>query len=218
MRAEVAGNTGIDSISIQYFLSYSNTTSLAVIGDTLWAGTDGGGLVRSIGSDKSSLQLTASDGLASNRVTRLLLADTVGSVWAGTDDGISHVSGNGIETYKKAGNTKLGKVYSIAKSGEWIAAACESGVTEFKNGGFEFINTLSSSKAKYVFYSKDSTLWAAGENGLFRVKNGETSNIQVPMPLEKLIRERTLSGMVVDKDGYLWLSAYDDSAVVARYD
>ena len=38
------------------------------------------------------------------------------------------------------------------------------------------------------------------------------------MPLEKMIRGRTLSGMVVDKDGYLWLSAYDDYSVVARYD
>lgn len=216
--SEVSSTPGIDSISIKYILSYSRTISLVVIGDTLWAGTDGGGLVMGAGSDNSTLQLTASDGLASNWVNCLLLADTIGAVWAGTDDGISHVSGNGIKTYKKAGNTQLGKVRSMAKSGEWTAAACEAGVAEYKNGGFEIVNSLSSSEAKYVFYGKDTALWAAGENGLFRVKNGETSTIQVPMPLEKMIRELTLSGMVVDKDGYLWLSAYDDSSAVARYD
>ena len=80
--SEVSSAPGIDSISIEYILSYSRTNSLVVIGDTLWAGTDGGGLVRGTGSDNSTLQLTASDGLASNWVNTLLLADTIGAVWA----------------------------------------------------------------------------------------------------------------------------------------
>jgi serine/threonine protein kinase/sugar lactone lactonase YvrE len=94
------------SDQVQYppgWTTYNNGNfvfALALQGDTLWAGGDGG-LVRWDLTDGSYTKLGRADGLASNRIHDLLV-DDAGVLWIATDAGISRYDGETFITYSMA--------------------------------------------------------------------------------------------------------------------
>lgn len=200
---EVFCSQRIDSISVSLHLSYSSTKSLAVLGDTLWAGTNGGGIVRGIGSDTSIVQFITTDGLAGNTVNRVVIADTEGSVWAATNNGLSFISARGIESFLVIDSRPLGNVYDMTLLGKRMAAASNGGLVEYVHGEFTLYPSI---KTKHVFYSRDSILWAAGESGIITLQNGTAKS----QPVHPDFDLRNISGIAVDKGGHLWVTSATD--------
>ncbi|MDG5817087.1 hypothetical protein QA601_18460 [Chitinispirillales bacterium ANBcel5] len=206
----------VNSVDLEYFMSYNHVRSLAVIGDTIWGGTEGGGLIRIIGTNNSTLQITTEQGLADNVVQRVILADTIGSsVWVGTDDGISYISGDTVRSYKTAGSSPLGRVRDIAIIGNrMVAASYNAGVVKYRNGQFEQISSQQNSNAMFVTYDSDSTLWALKLSGIFKIKEGEIFEIETPSEF----RFAQIGTMVTDTNDHVWIASDWFSPYAARYD
>ncbi|MDG5817034.1 hypothetical protein QA601_18195 [Chitinispirillales bacterium ANBcel5] len=206
----------VNNVQLEYFLSYNHVHSLTVMGDTIWGGTNGGGLVRVINPGNSMLQITTEQGLADNVVRRVILADsTGGSVWVGTDDGISYVSGDTVKTFKTAGSSSLGRVRDIAIIGNRVAAASNNvGVVKYRDGRFEQIPSQQNLNAMFVTYGSDSTLWALKRAGIYKVDGGEYFEIDAPSEFDFPL----VGTMITDANDHLWIASDWFSPYAARYD
>ncbi len=202
----------VDSVEVELYLSYNDVLSMAMQGDTLWYGTNGGGVVKGSIFNDTAVQLITSDGLAGNVVHRIVLADSAGSVWAATDNGISYITKDGIESFYDAEGSPLGLVNDIAVEGNRVAGACmRSGTAEFKNGKFVL---YPSAPAQFVAYGKDSVLWAGGDYGTYKIEHGVVTRIQ----LHPEMARNSYTSMAVDTNGHLWLASGLTNHLIAKYD
>lgn len=207
----------VDSFHIELYLSYNTVTSLAANGDTIWAGTEYGGVVRCIESDSSFIQYTTSDGLAGNDISRIVAADTFGAVWVATDNGFSFVSAQEIRSYKEANAVDLGGVYDITSVGKRVGVICQAGVAEYRDGQLIMHRPLPGTKnfSGHITYGKDAVLWAVDRNGVYRFENNQMMTIDVNPDVELW----SVNSIATDTNGHLWMSvAGSDSQFVARYD
>jgi len=153
------------------------------------------------------------DGLADNKVTRLLEADD-GTLWVGTWDGsVSHFDGQTWTTYNKdsglAGNaiiamlqTQDGKVWA----GSYGGLSCYDGQT------WTSLTQFSGTAAHSLLQTHDGMLWVGTiDNGLFYYDGQTWHNITTNDGLA----HNTVPGLLQTQDGMLWagtlggLSRYD---------
>lgn len=206
----------VDSIHVELYLSYNRTRSLVARGDTLWAGTDKGGVARYVASDTSLLQFITSDGLAGNEIRRIIPAEVFDAVWAATNNGFSYVSEREIRSYTTANSVPLKRISDIAAIGDRVAVASEPGLSVFKNGQLEKLFPLEAMFSGRVAYGKDSTLWAADMYGIYKVENKILKKIDTPSDISLNL----IYTMAVDSDNRLWIAGDPgpDLDFTAHYD
>ncbi|MGD8624234.1 MAG: protein kinase, partial [Anaerolineae bacterium] len=94
-----AAGQGLPPAGWTHYNNGNFVLTLARHDDTLWAGGEGG-LVRWELADGTYSKLGKADGLASNRITDLLV-DGAGVLWIATDAGINRYDGQALTTYNQ---------------------------------------------------------------------------------------------------------------------
>lgn len=142
---------------------------------SLWVGTEGGGLDRL--KDGKFLTYTKADGLPDNKIWEIYPAND-GSLWFGTDGGLSHFKDGNFTNYTTAEglpNNVVRTVYQVRDGSIWVGT--NNGLAHLKNGRFTSYTTaqgLSNGFVKCLYEDADGSLWIGTETGgLNRFKDGK---------------------------------------------
>lgn len=172
--------------------------------NTLWAGTQGGGLWRYDGVVWTHFT-TSNSGLANNSVTALCL-DPWGSVWVGTNLGVDCFDGSSWQHFD-TGNSSLpsNSVQDIAFDSEgtgWFATL--NNLARWQNGTCQLIST-SNSGLSYIYCKNQvrettGTHWFASFGGLDWFDGQDWGHVDLPG------QNDILNDLEFDSQGRLWLA------------
>jgi signal transduction histidine kinase/ligand-binding sensor domain-containing protein len=187
-----------------------------------WMGTDAGGAVRL--SNGAFTTYTTADGLSSNSITAFY-QDREGSMWIGTSDrGLNRLKRQMVTSYSERDGL-IGKhaypIYQDRDGAIWIGCA---GLHRYQDGKFErYVHLSEAHTAKFqlpyadttaLSQSSDGRLWIGEVGGLFWMKDGQYTPIQLerPSPFVWVIHQSS--------DGRMWfgtdrgLFSYNDGKLV----
>ena len=125
-------------------------TAIVGIGDVVWAGTDGGGVIKLERGGKKSIVLTAEKGIPNNSITAMT-ADNLGNLWIATyNGGLSKFSPSGKLTnvftspdFQKISNMAFDTVNNLLYVG---TLGSGTHVVRLNNGGADSINNYPNPK------------------------------------------------------------------------
>ncbi len=170
---------------------------------SLWAGTDGGGLLR---YQKGGFRAYAvSDGLT-NGFVRAVYEDREGTLWAGTDDGLFKLSGERFIRTDGNGRIPALAVHDIREDhagrlwvgGSRLVMIQESECKEFLLEGYP-----SATRVKSILETNDGTVWVGTVSGLQRprgsLESGRFEKISEVSSTVRVLRE--------DRSGTLWIGS-----------
>ena len=139
--------------------------------DTLWVGTNGGGVGR---LKRGRWQtFTAVDGLASDFVTSVF-ADADGILWFGAAGGISRLDDKTWQDGQGDANAPRTPILSLAAAEDALlwAGSSEDGVFRFDGAAWERLPVFQNDAIESVFLDADGHLWV-GTNGAGVAQQGE---------------------------------------------
>lgn len=217
---------GSVSISTDYGMTWSqrdtgfvqNVNSLAMIGESLFAGTDSGVFLSTNGGES-----WASAGQEmSYQVTQLSVVN--GNLFAGTSfDGVFRYAGSGIVWSASQSGLTGESIYGLATIGSDLFAAAFHSVADSTNG--VFISTddgstwnqankgLTNHTMVGLLYTSNSSLFAAANGGIFlSTDRGESwTNISVGSPFDSLaVSSLTVydSNLLVGASNGVWIGHF----------
>ncbi|MFZ5983130.1 MAG: ligand-binding sensor domain-containing diguanylate cyclase [Acidobacteriota bacterium] len=173
---------------------------------TLWAGTNGGGLLRM--ENGAFTVLDSKDGLVFDNVTSLC-GTRDGAVWAGT-------YGGGLSRYKDGVFTNFTTreglphnsiltLYEDPITGDLWIGTNGGGLCRFAGGRFETVPGLPEPVVYAVHRGRDGTLWIGTYNqGLCALQNGR---LRVYTTKDGLTSDR-ITCLLEDRDGNLWVGTF----------
>jgi len=135
---------------------------------SLWAGTDGGGLLRYHNGIFRSY--AASDGLE-NYFVRIIYEDRSGTIWVGTDDGLYRLSGERFLRVDGNGSIPALAVHSISEDHEgrlWVGGSKLVMIQGDECKEFHLEGYPSATRVKSILETSDGTLWVGTVSGLQR--------------------------------------------------
>lgn len=166
--------------------------------NTLWIGTDGGGLNRM--TRRFITSYSAAQGLAGN-VVHSVLEDQAGNIWAATQAGLSRIT-NGVVTNYPSGRAPQNlplqpQSLQIDHTGRlWIGGW--NGLCTFNNGVFSM--AIPGLNVHAMLEDRQGNFWIGTHNGLIKYKDGVQTLYQVkdglPNDIIRVIQE--------DRNGALW--------------
>lgn len=179
-----------------------------------WIGTDGQGIARIEGSRVT--RFTMREGLGSD-FTRAFCEDRDGSLWIGTDGGLSRYDGREFRNF----NVEDGLAYTSVRAllldrSDSLWVATDGGLSRLRNGRFDkepALERLRGQKVWSLHEDEVGGLWIGTHgDGLYWLKGGElsqfTSGAGLPSNKIHFIAE--------DARGNLWLSGPNGILSVAR--
>ncbi|MGO9260659.1 MAG: two-component regulator propeller domain-containing protein [Bryobacteraceae bacterium] len=182
----------------------------------LWIGTEGEGAFRI--QKGRRVQYTKSAGLV-NDFVRALLETRDGSVWIGTDEGISRWHGGALTNFGEADGLAYFSIRALAedRAGDvWIGT--ERGVSHWRGGAFvqdDVTRALGSEKVWAIHQDGDSGLWFGTRGaGLFRWRDGKISSFGNAQGLAS----SSIYQILEDARGVFWMSGPNGISAVARSD
>jgi ligand-binding sensor domain-containing protein/signal transduction histidine kinase len=142
---------------------------------TLWIGSEGGGIVSYAGGHFRSWP-----GLNSQTTdfVRVLMQDTDGRIWAGTDGGLLHLEGGRFVRVDGTSTFGAISIHSIYRdrSGRLWAGGSRLVLVNGKNATNYSLGAESSqNQVKSILQTTDGTLWVGTVAGLNRMRPGENS-------------------------------------------
>jgi len=183
---------------------------------SFWFGTDGSGLFHVAGT--AVKHYTTANGLANNFVRALLQASD-GTVWIGTDEGVSHYDGRTFTNYEMKDGLAYQSVRSMLQdhSGDlWIGT--ELGLSHLHKGVFvsdSAVQALRQDKIWALHEDKDGGLWiGTRNNGLFRFRNGLLTHYRVTDGLAS----HSIYDIQEDRHGRFWMSGPNGISVLNRHE
>ncbi len=165
---------------------------------TRWVADLDSGLARWDGSS------AASEMLKGRNVTALVCAAD-DSVWAGTPEGLIHVSGSRVVTYTKASGLPDDEVSALAEGPNgtlWIGT--KDGVSRLSERNISVYRTrdgLSHSEVLALCTDREGTLWAGTKNGLDQFTDGKVT----PYTVNEGLSSNDVGPVLEDNSGYLWV-------------
>ncbi|HEY4311593.1 MAG TPA: two-component regulator propeller domain-containing protein [Pirellulales bacterium] len=140
----------------------------------LWIATDGVGLIRFRG--EQALHYTRENGLPSDTVRCVLVARD-GTTWAGTDDGLAHLS-NHIEVHGSDRGLLLKDVHALSQASDATIWAGGIGHAIYSFDGSQWntheLATLPQQTiVRTLSCAEDGTIWVGTSAGLVRYKDGQ---------------------------------------------
>jgi ligand-binding sensor domain-containing protein/signal transduction histidine kinase len=182
----------------------------------LWIGTEGEGAFRIQNGQR--VQYKKSAGLV-NDFVRALLETRDGSVWIGTDEGISRWHNGAIANFSEADGLAYFSIRALLedRAGDvWIGT--ERGVSHWRNGAFvqdDVARALRSEKVWAIHQDADGGLWFGTRGaGLFRWRDGKMSGFGNAQGLAS----NSIYQILEDARGVFWMSGPNGISAVARSD
>ncbi len=181
---------------------------------SLWIGTAGGGLTRF--QDGRFANYTVRDGLGSDNV-RVLYEDAVGTLWIGTNDGLSAFRDGRFTTYgtrEGLSSTVIRAIVEDEDGALWIGTN-GGGLDRLMDGKITHTTVKDGLPSDFVFAllpSRDGTLWiGTNGGGLARRREGK---------IEVFTTRDGLPGNIIwslheDALGTLWIGTYGGG--IARF-
>jgi ligand-binding sensor domain-containing protein/signal transduction histidine kinase len=183
---------------------------------TLWMGTDGQGVVRLTGA--TAVRYTVKQGLVDDFV-RAFCEDRDGSIWIGTDSGLSRWRAGGFQNY----GTESGLVYGsirvlfLDRGGDlWVGT--DGGLSRFRSGVFAadpLLDRLRGQKIWSIHEDSGGGLWIGTHGaGLFLLKGGKLAQFTIKQGLPS----NKIHFIAEDPRGNLWMSGPSGIVSVSRRD
>jgi ligand-binding sensor domain-containing protein/signal transduction histidine kinase len=180
---------------------------------TLWAGTDGGGLLRYRGGTFRAYAVA--QGLA-NEFVRAVVESRDGVLWVGTDDGLFRLDGDLLNRVDGIGKIPKLAVHAIREDragnlwvgGSTILMIRGSDCKEFHLEGYGSAN-----RVKSIVETADGTVWVGTVSGLQRMPRGarESGHFEEVPNIASTVR-----ALLEDRSGTLWIGTIGDGLI--RYD
>jgi len=175
--------------------------------NTLWIGTEGGGLIRYRNGVFRSF--ASSDGLTSSFV-RTVYQDSKGQIWIGTDNGLFRLADERIERIDNTADFPLIAVHAIGEDsfGQiWVGGSKLVRLEGDSAREYPLEGDASQNRVKSILVTQDATVWVGTISGLQK------------MTLEKVTRDnqahssfarvkgisRTVRFLRQTSDGTLWV-------------
>jgi signal transduction histidine kinase/ligand-binding sensor domain-containing protein len=164
----------------------------------LWAGTEGGGLLRIQGK---SVQVYANAEGLSDGFVRSIFEDHRGRLWVGTDGGLFFKRGNRFERWHTLVDDAPLAVHSITEDSEqrlWIGGSRLLTIDAAgRNQEYVLPGAYGTNRVKRILQTSDGTVWVGTVGGLQRLRNGRFENVPgIPYTVRTLLQTR---------DGMLWI-------------
>lgn len=196
-------------------LPFSSFEGLAQGDDgTIWVCTRSHGLYR---SREGQFVPATNPGELSHPYVRVAVVDHEGSVWAGTiSGGLNRLSSRFLSLHGAPGGAEPLSVISVAEdaSGAWWLAPAGGGIRRFENGRFTEVDDPQVSGRRPLCYAittaPDGTVWAAGEQVLFRFHAGEPTKTFTDRP----VGGEAIRALCADGDA-LWMGTYHSTLLKA---
>jgi ligand-binding sensor domain-containing protein/signal transduction histidine kinase len=174
---------------------------------SLWAGTDGAGLLRYRGGVFRSYR--AAQGL-SNEFVRAVFESRDGVLWAGTDDGLFRLEGERLVRVDGTGKIPALAVHAIREDragtlwvgGSTVLAIHGGDCREYRLGGYGSAN-----RVKSILETADGTVWAGTVSGLQRMPRASRDSGRFERVAEIASTVRALQE---DRNGALWIGSIGD--------
>ncbi len=169
---------------------------------SLWAGTDGGGLVRYY---KGVFRMySESEGLG-NDFVRVVYQDGEGTLWVGTDDGLFRLSG---ERFLRVDGTEKIPALAVHDIREdhlgrlWVGGSKLVAIQGDECKEFPLEGYPSATRVKSILETSDGTLWVGTVSGLQKRISRDNA------PFEKIPEiPNTVRVLREDKAGTLWIGS-----------
>ena len=142
---------------------------------SLWIATMGNGVIRYC--DGRFRQFTKKDGLPDNWV-RVILRDSKGALWFGTNQGLACFKGGRFVSYKKAPELQQESIYALYEDRDgviWIGTV-SSGLARLDQSTVHFMNTrqgLVDDTIYSILEDHSGDFWFSCNLGVFRVSRSE---------------------------------------------
>ncbi len=182
----------------------------------LWIGTEGDGVFRT--GKGRQVQYTKRTGLV-NDFVRAFLESRDGSMWIGTDEGLTRWHGGVLTNYREPQGLAYFSVRTLAedRSGDvWIGT--ERGVSHWRNGAFvqDMVTVrLRLEKIWAIHEDADGGLWFGTRGaGLFRWRDGKLTELDAVEGLATT----SIYQILEDQRGTLWMSGPNAILAVSRRD
>jgi signal transduction histidine kinase/ligand-binding sensor domain-containing protein len=173
--------------------------------DSLWIGTEGGGLT--LFKDGRFQNFGAGDGLP-NESVRALAQESDGTLWIGTDGGLAQRRGTSWRSFKTSDGLPANAVHAVVASragGVWVGTS--AGLARWRDGRFENVLVPNAETGVLSLYEDpdNGTLWAGTRAGLSFVRAGETGHLTAAMGCGG----RVVEAVIKDRQGSLWIGTED---------
>ncbi len=172
---------------------------------TLWAGTEGGGLLRLQHGDAKVF--AAAEGLSDGFV-RSVAVDSQGRVWAGTDDGLFLLEGNAFHRVDGTAAIAPLAVHSILHDREgrtWAGGSRLLALSPTETAReFPLPGVYSENRVKKILEASDRAIWVGTVGGLDRLRPGAARFESVPGI------HATVRSLLESSDGTLWIGTIGD--------
>lgn len=182
----------------------------------LWIGTEGQGVYRQLG--QSFLHYTVQSGLVNNFV-RAFLQSKDGSIWIGTDEGVSRWNSQGFKSYQMRDGLCYFSTRSLLEDREgniWIGT--DRGISRLQGERFEtdvVTEALKNEKVWAIHQDSDGGLWfGTRAGGLYRWQSGKLSHFTTADGLAS----NSIYELVEDPRGILWISGPNGISEVSRHE
>jgi len=182
----------------------------------LWIGTDGDGVFRSWHGRQ--VQFTKRTGLI-NDFTRAFLESRDGSIWIGTDEGISRWRGGTLTNYGEQQGLAYFSIRTLAETRDgdiWIGT--DRGVSHWKGDHFvedKVTSGLRAEKVWAIHEDRDGGLWFGTRGaGLFRWRDGRLTAFNAAQGLAA----NSVYQILEDSQGTFWMSGPNAISAVSRHD
>jgi ligand-binding sensor domain-containing protein/signal transduction histidine kinase len=181
-----------------------------------WIGTEGDGVFHT--RNGKQVQFTKRTGLA-NDFARAFLESRDGSIWIGTDEGISRWHDGTLTNYLEPQGLAYFSIRTLAetRAGDiWIGT--ERGVSHWRDGQFlqdELTARLRAEKIWAIHEDRDGGLWFGTRGaGLFRWRDGKLTSYSTAQGLAG----NSVYQILEDAQGIFWMSGPNGIATVSRRD
>jgi signal transduction histidine kinase/ligand-binding sensor domain-containing protein len=182
----------------------------------LWMGAEGDGVFRIQGG--STVQYTKANGLV-NDFVRAMIETRDGSVWIGTDEGVSQWHNGLLTSYREPDGLAYFSTRALLEGSDgsvWIGT--ERGVSRWRAGRFlddEVTRGLRNEKVWAIHEDADGGLWFGTRGGgLFRWRAGKLANLGAAQGLAS----NSIYQLLEDTRGVFWISGPNGISAVARAD
>ncbi|HUU05430.1 MAG TPA: two-component regulator propeller domain-containing protein [Patescibacteria group bacterium] len=167
--------------------------------DTIWIGSDGGGLYYLRKNQWGTVPQKLS-----NPHVQTILRDRRGALWIGTQYGLNCLRDDRLETFTMSQGLPGNLVYALAEAedGTLLAGSDGSGLAALRNGKFVVENRVDAPEGiRALRRGHDGTVRIAAENGLF------TWHRRVLSRVAAVPRQKSLLALLEDRAGRWWLGS-----------
>ena len=174
-------------------------------GGVLWAGTEGGGVIRS--QNGLFRSFGAAEGLT-NGFVRAIFEDSNGTLWLGTDDGLFRMEGESFVRVDGTGGAPRMNVHAICedRSGRLLVGGWGLLILNEKQPSYyRSPESLADNSIRTICQTADGAIWIGTISGLRRIEPGTNGN---PFAVSKILNGVNVGVLLESRSGELWIGAY----------